>query len=210
MLRIIRFICYIFLFFSGDLLSAQVVIDSTDNDQLIIKDEYQFNDQIDVPSKPVSTGKKIYTGLETGTSFSYSPGNFYGPSFYIAPNISYLINPRFMMQAGIVFERSTYHALYDNSSNNNGVLPMTHAFFYTRGSYLLNSRITIDGTVYKALNDVPKLSRYSSSANYSQNGAIVGINYKLNNTLSFGFHVQMYNNSFQSQNSNYFNPLFGY
>lgn len=210
MVRIIISAGYFFFFISSGILSGQINSDSTDTDQLIIKDDNQYNSQIDVPSKSALKDKKLYTGLEVGTSFSYSPGNFFGPSFYVAPNLSYMINPRFMLQAGVGIERSNYQALYENSGYNNGVLPMTRAFFYARGSYFLTSRITVDGTVYKTINDVPKLSKYSSPVNYSQNGAIIGINYKLNNSLSFGFHIQMNNNSFQQQNSGFYNPYFGY
>jgi hypothetical protein len=210
MIRICMICSFIFLLSNLNYISAQVQSDTTDKDQLILKDNLLPDNQIDVPSKKFLNGKKIDTGLEAGTSFSYSPGNYFGPSFYIAPNVTFYINPRFALQAGIGIERSNYRALYETGTGNGEILPMTRAFIYTRGSYMLNDRLTVSGTVYKTINDVPKLSKYSSSVNYSQTGAIVGINYKINNSLSFGFHVQMINNSSQSENPYFYNPGFGY
>jgi hypothetical protein len=210
MMKICVISCFIFFLSNFNTLSAQEQKDSTDKDQLMINENFQANDQIDVPSKKALNDRKIHPGLEAGTSFSYSPGNYFGPSFYVAPNLTYYINSRFAIQAGIGLERSTYHSLYETGGNGSQILPMTRAFFYARGSYLLTERLTVNGTVYKTINDVPKLSKYSSSLNYSQSGAMVGFNYKINNSLSFGFHVQMMNNPYQSQNPYFYNPVFGY
>lgn len=208
--RIIKLIGCVLLIFSPFTLYAQLSLDSADQDQVVINSTETDDNKIDVPNIKASGDKKIHTGLEAGTSFSYAPGNFYGPSYYIAPNISYLVSPRFLLEAGAGIVRSNYYALYNDRGINSGMLPMTRAFLYTKGSYFLTSRLTVDGTVYKTLNDVPKLTKYSSPIKYSQNGAIVGFNYKINNSLSFGFHVQMTNSSFQSQNPDFFNPFFGY
>ena len=132
-----------FLTFSGKL-AAQINSDSTDNDQVIVSEGYPDNNQIDVPSKALLKRGKVHPGLEVGTSFTYSPGNFFGPSFYVAPNLSYMVTPRFMLQTGFGLERSNFQTIYDNNGNDNGVLPMTRAFFYASGSYLLNSKITVD------------------------------------------------------------------
>jgi hypothetical protein len=203
-------IAFIFAFlFSSGRISAQVANDSADKDQVVLKDNVYETSQIDVPSPALKKSNKLHTGLEVGTSFTYSPGNFVGPSFYIAPNLTYKVSPRFLVQAGIGLERSNFYSLY-NSNDSRDILPMTQAFVYARGSYLISSNLTVDGTVYKTFNDVPKLSGYSPAVRYSQNGAIVGINYKLNNSISIGFHVKMSNNSYNFQNSDPFNPYMGF
>jgi hypothetical protein len=206
-MRIISSVIFIFFLALSGKIEAQVSNDSTDKDQVIISGSYSTNGQIDVPSKALQQTRKLHPGLEAGTSFTYSPGNFFGPSFYIAPNLSYMVSPRFLVQAGFGLERSNFQALYEGGGN--GVLPMTQAFFYTKGSYFVTSNLTVDGTVFKTINDVPKLTKYSSPLRYSQNGAIVGINYKINNSLSIGFHVQVSNSSFHSQYADPFYPFVG-
>jgi hypothetical protein len=209
-MRIIGLMSFTFFLTLSGIISGQVTTDSTDKDQIVVSDSYQINDQIDVPSPALAKNRKIKPGLEVGTSFTYSPGNFFGPSFYVAPNFSYLVTPRFMVQAGFGVERSNFQSLYENNGVGNDVLPMTRAFFYARGSYLLTSNLTVNGTVFKSINDVPKLSKYSSPVRYSQNGAIIGLNYKLNSSLSIGFHIQVSNNSYQSQYADPFNPYIGF
>jgi len=211
MLKIFKTVCFVFLITSINFVSAQTTNDSIDKDQLIINNDNQLpglkHDQSsDISLKP----KKIQPGLEIGTSFSYSPRNYYGPSFYVAPNITYYINPRFALKVGVAVERSNIYPLYETSSNDIGMLPMTRTFLYTKGAYMLSSRITVDGTVYTSVNNIPRLTKYSAPASYTQSGAIIGINYKLNRSLSFGFHMHMQNSSYPTQNSAFYNPMFGY
>lgn len=160
-MRTLSLVCIAIFLISSGKVSAQLNNDSTDTDQIVITGNNYETDQIDVPSKALIKNRKVQTGLEVGTSFTYSPGNFAGPSFYVAPNLFYRINPRFTVQAGIGIERSSFFTLYNNDGNETNVLPMTRAFIYAKGSYLVSSHITVDGTIYKTINDVPKLTKYS-------------------------------------------------
>ena len=165
-----------------------------DNDQLEVTGEQEetsadFNDV-----KP----KKLHPHLEVGTSFTYSPNYFYGPSYYIAPGFSYAVTPRFYLLAGIAIEHSTFYPLYSQGRDADNILPMTRAFMYAKGSYLLTPRLTINGTVYKSINDVPGTAQHSYPYNYNYQGMSVGLRYKISNSFSFGFQVRTQNG--------YYNP----
>jgi hypothetical protein len=166
----------------------------TETDQLDISG-YQEELTSDVP---IVKEKRLNTNLEVGTSFIYSPRNFYGPSYYVAPNLSYLVTPRLTISAGIGFEYSTLYPLYNIPNEENTMLPMTRAFLYARGSYLLTERLVVTGSVYKTINDVPKLSQYSRPMNYNYQGIDLGIQYQINRNFSIGFNMRMNNMSYPS------------
>jgi hypothetical protein len=163
----------------------------TDPDQLEVVVEQEEKSAI--PKNDVKP-KRLQTHLEAGTSFSYSPGNYYGPSYYVAPGLSYLITPRFALSAGIAVERSDFY-LVDPPPNSENMLPMTRAFLYARGTYMLSERLALSGTVYKTVNDVP---RREGAYDYNYQGMMMGVDYKINSSFSIGFHVATRNG--------YYNP----
>ena len=73
---------------------------------------------------------------------------------------------------------------------------MTRAFLYARGTYLVSPRLSVSGTAYKVINDVPRLSNHLSSYNLNYQGISVGFNYKFSNSFSFGFEMQMQQNPY--------------
>lgn len=165
-----------------------------DTDQFDVSG-YQEENQVDIPAVKED---RLKTNLELGTSFTYSPRNFYGPSYYVAPNLSYLVTPRFSLSAGVGFEYSTLYPLYNIPDAENTMLPMTRVFLFTSGSYLLTERLVLTGSVYKTINDVPKLSQYSRPMNYNYQGVDLGILYQINNNFSIGFHMRMSNMNYPS------------
>jgi len=157
-----------------------------------------LGNQDEVTQIEKSESKRLKTNLEAGTSFMYSPRNFYGPSYYISPNLSYLVTPRFTLSAGIGYQYTSLYPLYNLPEGGSPLLPMTRIFLYTRGSYLLTERLIITGSVYKTINDVPKL-RYDPYPNYyNYQGVDLGIHYQINPNFSVGFHMQMNNLNYPS------------
>jgi hypothetical protein len=190
---------------------AQTTNDSIDSDQLQLNSTLESSTgPSDVILKNNLKIKRLSTSLEAGTSFSYSPHNYYGPSFYIAPGLNYSITPRFNLQAGIIVEKSTLYGFKESDLNTNSGLNLMSISLYARGSYLLTPKLVVHGTVYKTINDVPKQLKYQVPGSYNSNGAIVGINYKINRSLSIGFDVRMQNNSYYSGNQGYYYPVLGY
>ena len=171
---------------------------------VICQEKTDDPDQLVLPKSTENTGdvvkndvkpKRLSTGFDVGTSFTYSKGNFFGPSYYVAPHLNYQLSPRLLLSAGVSVERSNFHTLYEQPAGESDILPMTRAFIYGRGSYLLSDRLTVSGTVYKAINDVPRLTRYSAPLNYNYQGASLEFNYKITNSISFGVQVRTQNGS---------------
>ena len=155
--------------------------------------------------------KKLDIDLTVGTSFLYSPGNFYGPSFYAAPSLSYQINPRFRLSAGVALERGGFYPLHTSSGEDDSMLPMTRAFMFARGSYQVSPRLTIGGSAYKSINDVPRLEEYGVPLDYNYEGVSFDINYRLSNSISVGFQMRMQNGGgYYYYNPNSLIPPAGY
>jgi hypothetical protein len=144
--------------------------------------------------------KRLDTHLEVGTSFTFSPNNFYGPSIYVAPSLSYLVTPRFSFSVGVAVERSNYYFIQSETSYSDGMLPMTRAFLYSKGSYLLSPKLVLSGTVYTTMNDVPgsKDNSHPYMTNYNYRGMSLGLDYKINSSFSIGFHVATQNGYYPS------------
>ena len=190
-----RKILIIFLFSLAYIINPAYCQQSTepaDRDQMDFK-----RDTTKVPEENKTVKiKKLNTGLEVGTSFSYSPNNYYGPSFYVAPNISYKLGPKVLLQGGILFEKSNFYPLYKQDGPSNDILPMTRTFLYARGSYLLARNLTVGGTVYKSIDNIPKLSKYQEPYQYNIQGMQLDFQYKVSNSITIGFQVRQQNSNF--------------
>jgi hypothetical protein len=150
---------------------------------------------------------KFDTDLEIGTSFTYSPANFYGPYYYAAPSLTYSLTPRLYVTAGAGIQYSTFYSLNSNNEGTNKMLPMTQAFLFASGTYLLSPRLAISGTVYKSALDATQLSKNSRALNYNYQGMSVGFNYKITDSFSFGIQMNIQNGSYRSDE---FIPNAGY
>ena len=176
---------------------AQSVADSPDRDQLQVGQTYEVDNE-----KSNAAVKKFDVDLTLGTSFTYSPNNFYGPSVFVAPSLNYAINPKFSISAGVAVERANFYPLYTSTEEEQNMLPMTRVFMYTRGTYQLSPRLSVGGTAYKVINDVPRLTSYSSPHGYNFEGMSFDLNYKITNSISVGFQMRLQNGSYYyDQNS---------
>lgn len=171
---------------------SQSETDSLDRDQLEVTGSF------DQPVENTSQEdmKKWDTDLTLGTSFTVSPGNFYGPSLFLAPSLLYRFNPRFTLSTGIALEHATFYPLYNYSSTEDQLLPMTRAFIYARGSYRISDRLIVGGTAYKAINDVPRLTSYSSPYNFNYEGMSFDIHYKISDGFAVGFQMHLQNGNY--------------
>ena len=177
-----------FLFCFIDL-AGQTTTEATDPDQLDVVEQRKGDSE---QTKPV-TFKKFDADLTLGTSFTYSPNNYFGPSIYVAPTVSWRVNERFTLQGGVGLEHGNYYSLYGNSETEQQMLPMTRAFMFARGSYQVTERLRVAGTAYKVINDVPRLTNYSRPVNYNFEGVSLGVDYKITPAFSVGFHLNVQN-----------------
>jgi hypothetical protein len=171
---------------------TQDIQPDTDPNQLEI---ISGNDQ---PVDPKSSLKdRTDFDIEVGTSFSFSPGNYYGPSYYAAPSFSYRLSPRFFLTTGVGLEYSTFYPVNRPAEPDN-MLPMTRAFLFARGSYYLTPRFIVNGTVYKNMMDSPRHANYNNRMNYSAQGMSIGFQYKVSDSFSFGVQMNMQNGYYQN------------
>jgi hypothetical protein len=134
--------------------------------------------------------------LEVGTSFSFSPGNYYGPSYYVSPSFSYKVSPRFYLSTGVGLQYSTFYPV-NRPADADNMLPMTRAYLYARGSYYLTPRLVVNGTVYKSMMDAPRHSNYANQMRYNAQGMSIGFQYKVSDSFSFGVQMNMQNGYYQ-------------
>lgn len=150
---------------------------------------------------------RLKTHLEVGTSFTCSPNNFYGPSYYIAPSLFYLVTPRFLLSTGVAIEHSNYYIMQLQDLNSDGMLPMTRAFLFAKGTYMLTQKLAVSGTVYKSINNVQNPGGRSYPYNCNYQGISMGLDYKINDSFSVGFHMGTQGGYY---NSNALIPSSGY
>ncbi len=116
-------------------------------------------------------------GLSLGTSFTTS-GYGSGIISYVSPHLGYSISPRFKINTGISIMNTNligYKPFYNTEQKFNG--NFTSALVYLNGQYLVNKKLTLNGTVYKQfslLND--PANPYSNTGNFE--GFNVGFSYK--------------------------------
>ena len=191
MKRSLYFIIFLAGFYTA---SGQVSIDSTDRDQL------DYNPSAEQKNMQDEGVKKLHTEFQVGSSFIYSPGNFYGPALYAAPALSYRLNPRFVISAGAGIEAGNFYPLYNAEGISNSLLPMTRFYIFTRGEYYLTERLTLGGTAYKGISRIPRLSEYSSP--YQQDFQAIGVdlNYKVTPSFSIGVHMRFQNSPYYQNN----------
>ncbi|MBN1599823.1 MAG: hypothetical protein JW894_16125 [Bacteroidales bacterium] len=203
-----RVTAILLLIFTGITTNINGQINDTviDNDLIIVPEDNGYQNEI---ISDTDNLKKLKPGLEVGTSFSFSPDNYYGPSYYVAPHSSFLVTPRFILTAGLAYEYSQIYPLYSGENDDMEMLPMTRAFLYARGTYLLSSRLTIGATAYKAINDVPKLTRNLEEMSNNYQGMSLDMQYKISDSFSVGFQIRMQNGSYY-YNGNSMIPAAGY
>jgi hypothetical protein len=190
MKRIIASSLLIFGCFNGIAVFCQQSDSKLDNDQPIIKQDTTAITNVHSAAKI----KKFNTGLEVGTSFMYSPNNFYAPSVFIAPNFNYRLSPKFLIHAGLIYEKSSIHTLYSVDNQSDKIIPMTRTYVYAGGTYLVGPKLSISGSVFKLINNTSKSANYQYPYYMNTQGFQLDLNYKVSNSISVGFQVRQQNN----------------
>lgn len=169
--------------------------------------------------KKTSFADKIDYKLTAGTSFISAKGFGSGTSTYIAPELTYKFTPRFHLSAGVMILRSNLpFNRYQLLSNERSVVvkrgPSTRAIAYVSGDYLINSRLSVSGTLMKDLSSPSNFNKYGY--NNSFQAMSLNMDYKLTDhiTIGAGVHMTQGNNwdypAYGLSPSNQFSPLLGY
>jgi hypothetical protein len=123
-------------------------------------------------------------GLQLGTMFTTSTGYGSGLVSYIAPHMGYNVSSRLKINAGISIINTNlmgYQPYYSvlNSEQQKTSGNLTSALVWLNGQYMLNSRLTLSGTVYKqfsVFDNLPGNSPYKSLNDFQ--GVNFGFSYK--------------------------------
>lgn len=158
-------------------------------------DETPVIDPSDVNPETFPTEKKPVTdkldyNLSAGTSFISAKNFGSGTSTYVAPEISYKLNPKIRLNVGIMFMNSNFTInKYKNISGQSEVIktrPTNLTLAYVEGDYLINSRLTISGMLMKDLSGSQYGKYYTPIQAMSLN-----MNYKLTDHITIGAGLQV-------------------
>ena len=155
----------------------------------------------------ILNNKRLGFSVDFGFGFFAGNNNASGTYTYVAPYLSYMVTPKFKLDAGAVISNG-FNSFYYNQpcltgSNN------TNYFLFARGNYLLTDKVTISGTFYKAFGPT---NAYSSEADnkkiFNNAGMSVGLEYKINKRMAIGAQVSVSNGGdgnyfFRSQPDNF-------
>lgn len=159
------------------------------------QDYYTKPDTSSKNTAVVQTKTQPHIGLQAGTSVGISR---YGASFnnFIAPYVSYQLNSRWSVNAGVGFATSRTPTL-SKSSSENGYTPFyggnsQQTFFYAQGRYQVNDRLSISGTTTYSVNQFGQ-SANNRNLNFNNKSMSVYAEYKISENFSFGVGGQISN-----------------
>jgi hypothetical protein len=179
---------------------SQVDIDSTGQ----VRDSVYLDGTSDFSKDEIADylkKKKMHAGIEAGTLFGTGFGNrgYFGA--FVFPHLSYPINPRFSLTTGIMIS-NYFGSNYLNSSAEGYHYPsgnMMHTLIYASGSYNLNERLTLSGTVYKEFSLLNHESSVSQQNNFDYKGFIMGVDYKVGKNMYFRGEIEISDSPYRRQ-----------
>lgn len=140
--------------------------------------------------EPTKKFKKLQTGVDVSMGYSFS-SRYSGPMFALSPYVSYPLNNKFSISAGMSVGYSGFYSPYYNTYGENNMLPMTRMFLYVSGHYHVNARLTVTGSVYTQVLDVPNTNPTTGKRNFNSVGASMGFQYKLTDNISVGAQIRV-------------------
>ena len=144
----------------------------------------------------------IKTNLSTGMAFG-SVGNLSFMESFIAPSLSFPINKKFSVTAGVSYSHTRINGFIGENEGNSvrsstGMNMMT---VHAAGNYRVNERLTVGGSVFKTKNPAFNARLSSDALLYEAQGGSFYLGYQVNDKLHIGAEVRM-----QQINSNFYNP----
>jgi hypothetical protein len=126
--------------------------------------------------------KKPHISVTSGTMLltGFGNGGYFGT--YLAPDLSYPLTGKLKIHTGLMianyFGDGFFYPLsegtYGYSTGN-----FTRRLIYAGGSYDINSKLTLSGTVYKEFNLFNSNPSSPEKNNFDYKGMIMGIDYKI-------------------------------
>jgi predicted porin len=158
---------------------------------------------VDITQQPV---KKVQYSLNAGTSFSF--GTFKSSSYYIAPQLTYQLTPKFRLNTSLIFINSNITAPGNatlNLGQNQACLfeqKTNETIVYASGDYQLNDKILITGSVIKNFNSPTSSKMEQAGWRNSFQMMSMGLQYKITPNITLGAQFKVV------QGDNLYNPLY--
>ena len=140
------------------------------------------------PTKPL---RKMHVGVDVGMAYSFSSAGYGGPMFTLSPHATYPLTDRFSLSAGISVGHGSFYNPYLAEQGGDLMLPMTRMFIYASGNYMLSERLSVNGTIYKQVLDVPNRNPGQTYTNLDSHGGAIGFQYKITPNISFGAQIRV-------------------
>ncbi len=167
--------------------------------------------------RPLDKDKKLSVRMEMGTSFglgSSSAGLF---GAYLAPHISYQVNPRLRINFGAVVQNTNFINYYNPY---NPYFPeytqtfgssINRTLIYAEGQYMATPRLMISTKLYKEVSVFNEPSINPRAMTPDGEGLAIGFNYMINEHTSIGasFGYSRGNNPYNPFYNNGVGRLFG-
>lgn len=150
--------------------------------------------------------RKLQTGVDVTMGYMYSSAGYGGPQFSLSPHVVYPLSKRFSVSAGMSVGYGNFFNPYYGLAGQDAMLPMTRMFLYVSGHYHVNEKLTVTGSAYTQINDVPNPSPDSKKQDFNAHGASVGFQYQLTPSISFGAQMHFEENGMYGPYSPVMNP----
>jgi hypothetical protein len=126
-----------------------------------------------------------YSGSSVDMGFMFTPR--FGSGFYVAPKLRFQATPRLFINTGVSIMQYNLlpsHVKFEGQRQQTA----TGAYIFTEGTYLLNERWSINGSVMKKISAEPLLKN-TPTYHMPSEAAHFGIDYKITPNITIGARV---------------------
>ena len=130
--------------------------------------------------------KSRYAGTTVDAGFMFMPS--YGSGIYVAPKFSFQVAPRLFLSTGVSvvqYNLTPAQTVFEDSSPRT----VTGAYVFVEGSYLLNERWSVNGSMMKNTTPEPVRNAMPYRLRMPNEAAHFGVNYQVTPNISVGARV---------------------
>lgn len=178
----------LFLLGSGQISIGQAILDTMPSSSVLSEPVSDSLPPTGIKNNGFLPGK-ISSGVQFGTFFNSFSG--YGSSFstYVSPHISYSLNARLRISAGVTILNSSLYGIkpwysMNQESTLNG--NFTNALIFISGDYFVNDRLKVSGTLFKEFNLLNSVTGNNPYQKYNAQGIFMRADYK----VFENFHIE--------------------
>lgn len=156
--------------------------------------EKYYNDSLQNSSIKISSLPKIRYNISLGTSFS--TGGFYGNAIrsWVAPEINYRVSNKLDLRFGVVATNNymtNTDVLYGTNEGVNKSSSWGSYLVYAGGTYYVNEKLTISGTIMKNFDQSPDWIGVSPYSNNDFESASMSFSYKISDSFHIGADIRI-------------------